>query len=296
MDFKQLQSYIACVKYKSLTNASEKLGIAQPTISIHLKNLEDELKTKLIKRSAKSFEVTPKGKEFYTFAQKILKLRDDLVNDWEKRESTNIKLGISSVQYSYIIPEILLEFNKTYTNTYFDIEQKSSQDIIDGVKLGKYELGLVGMKVDDVDLEFQPFCDDEMVIVTTVNEKFSHMKNSKVELSKILEEPIILREQGSASGKTTKGLLEKIGIGIENLQIVANVNSIESIKDLVVGGLGIAIMSERTVRDYVLNGKLLQFKFPKNIGVRTLYIVCQKDSIQKECVSEFIHFLHQFYK
>ena len=43
MEFKQLESYIAIVKYKNLTTAAEKLGISQPTISVHLKNLEEEL-------------------------------------------------------------------------------------------------------------------------------------------------------------------------------------------------------------------------------------------------------------
>ena len=80
MEFKQLESYIAIVKYKNLTTAAEALGISQPTISIHLKNLEEELHTRLIIRTAKNFEVTQRGQEFFICAQNILKLRDDLVN------------------------------------------------------------------------------------------------------------------------------------------------------------------------------------------------------------------------
>lgn len=65
MEFKQLESYIAIVKYKNLTTAAEALGISQPTISIHLKNLEEELHTRLIIRTAKNFEVTRRGQEFF---------------------------------------------------------------------------------------------------------------------------------------------------------------------------------------------------------------------------------------
>ena len=65
MEFKQLESYIAIVKYKNLTTAAEALGISQPTISIHLKNLEEELHTRLIIRTAKNFEVTQRGQEFF---------------------------------------------------------------------------------------------------------------------------------------------------------------------------------------------------------------------------------------
>ena len=69
MEFKQLESYIAIVKYKNLTTAAEALGISQPTISIHLKNLEEELHTRLIIRTAKNFEVTQRGQEFFICAQ-----------------------------------------------------------------------------------------------------------------------------------------------------------------------------------------------------------------------------------
>ena len=94
MEFKQLESYIAIVKYKNLTTAAEALGISQPTISIHLKNLEEELHTRLIIRTAKNFEVTQRGQEFFICAQNILKLRDDLVNSWNGREAEIIRMGV----------------------------------------------------------------------------------------------------------------------------------------------------------------------------------------------------------
>ena len=72
MDFKQLQSYIAIVKYKSFTIAAEKLGISQPTISTHIRILEEELDSQLVTRTAKNFEITPRGWELYDCAQSIL--------------------------------------------------------------------------------------------------------------------------------------------------------------------------------------------------------------------------------
>ena len=97
MEFKQLESYIAIVKYKNLTTAAEALGISQPTISIHLKNLEEELHTRLIIRTAKNFEVTRRGQEFFVCAQNILKLRDDLINSWNGREAEVIRMGVSTI-------------------------------------------------------------------------------------------------------------------------------------------------------------------------------------------------------
>ncbi len=92
MDFKQLQSYIAVVKYKSFTIAAEKLGISQPTISTHIRILESELDSQLVARTSKNFEITPRGWEMYECAQSILKLRDDMVDRWNGKESKVIRL------------------------------------------------------------------------------------------------------------------------------------------------------------------------------------------------------------
>ncbi len=296
MDFKQLQSFIYCVEYKSLSVASEKLGIAQPTISVHLKNLEDELQTKLINRSSKSFQVTAKGKEFYVCAQNILKLRDDLLLNWKKQKSNTIKMGVSTVQSSYILPEILLQYNKSNENIHFIVEQKDSKQIINDVENGVFEIGLVGMSVENENLTFKKFYEDKLVLVTPVNEKFIALKEkSNSVTAEILHEPIILRESGSGSGKIASSLFKEMNFDENKLQVVANMDNIESIKKLVVGGLGISIMSENTVKDYVEDGKLLQFEFDENLAKRPLYIVYQKDHILNKSANDFIAFLTKFY-
>lgn len=296
MDFKQLESYISCVKYKSLTIASEKIGIAQPTISIHLKNLEEELKTKLINRSAKYFEVTPKGKEFYAFAQNVLKEKSDLLHSWGEEETNTVNLGVSTIYSTYFLPEILLKYSEINDNTYFSIEQKDSKQIINGVKNGVYELGLVGMSVENENLMFDEFFEDTMVLVTPNQEKYSLLKEKNENaLVELLKSPIILREDGSGSGKSVSVLLEKMGIKESKLHLVAKMDNIETIKNLVIGGLGVTIISERVVKDCVSKGELLQFDLPPKYSKRSLYIVHQKDCILKDSANDFISFLKKFY-
>ena len=79
MEIKQLQSFVAVVKYKSFTKAAEKLFVSQPTISAHIRELEEELNKRLILRTTKSIELTPKGKEVFDYALRILDLKDRLV-------------------------------------------------------------------------------------------------------------------------------------------------------------------------------------------------------------------------
>lgn len=297
MEFKQLQSYVEIIKHKNLTTAAEALGISQPTISIHLKNLEDELNSKLIIRTAKNFEITKRGQEFYECAQNILKLKNDLLEKWNGHEAEIIRLGVSTIPSAYILPEVLPKFGSIYENVYFSIEQLDSQKIIDEVHKGSYDAGVVGMCVEDELLSFEKFYQDNMVLITPVNEKYLEIKNKREEyLTELLKAPMILREEGSGSGKSASMFLERMGIKEEQLQIVARINDQEAIKNLVAGGLGISIISEKAVEDYVGAKRLLQFELPKEYTGRTLYIVYQKNYILKECVKTFIHFLKQYYE
>ena len=259
MEFKQLESYIAIVKYKNLTTAAEKLGISQPTISVHLKNLEEELHTRLIIRTAKNFEVTQRGQEFFVCAQNILKLRDDLINSWNGREAEIIRMGVSTIPSAYILPEVLPAFGKEHENVYFSIDQMDSQRVIDEVHKGTYDLGLVGMKTEDELLAFEKFYQDKLVVITPVKEKFLRMKEQQeLPVDHLFQEPVILREEGSGSGKSAGKFLEKMGIREDKLHIAARINDQESIKNLVAGGLGISIVSEKAVKDYVESRRLLQ--------------------------------------
>ena len=76
MEFKQLESFVAVVKHNSFTRAAENLYISQPTISTHIRALEEELNTHLILRTTKSLEITPQGWDAYRYAVKILDLKD----------------------------------------------------------------------------------------------------------------------------------------------------------------------------------------------------------------------------
>lgn len=297
MEFKQLESYIAIVKYKNLTTAAESLGISQPTISIHLKNLEEELHTRLIIRTAKNFEVTQRGQEFFVCAQNILKLRDDLVNSWNGREAEIIRMGVSTIPSAYILPEVLPAFGKEHENVYFSIDQMDSQKVIDEVHKGTYDLGLVGMKTEDELLAFEQFYRDRLVVITPVKAKFLRMKEqTEMSVEILFQEPMILREEGSGSGKSAGRYLEKMGIKEEKLHVAARINDQESIKNLVAGGLGISIVSEKAVKDYVESRRLLQFSLPEEFSGREFYIVYQKNYILKECAEEFIKFLKSYQK
>lgn len=296
MDFKQLQSYITVVKYKSFTTAAEKLGISQPTISTHVRNLEAELGIRLVSRNAKSFEITQRGWEVYESAQEILRVWEQMINRWGEEDEKVVRLGVSTIPSAYILPEVLPDFRQLHNMVRFEISQGDSRSIIDAVRNGGYDLGLVGMKTEDEALEFQPFYHDRMVLITPAVQPYLSMRNQEpVPLKELFTKPMILRERGSGSRRSAERFMAEMGILEEQLTVIARMNDQESIKNLVAGGLGISIISEKAVQDGSDHGRLLKFPLPGEPADRQFYVIHQKGRLLKRYVELFHDYLLDYY-
>lgn len=297
MDFKQLQSFVSVVKYKSFTQAAQHLYLSQPTISAHIRQLEDELGKRLIIRTTKSIEITPKGYEIYEYAVNILNLKDRMIELCHSQTRNIIHVGASTIPSAYILPNILTEYGSLYADTYFSLHQNNSQGIIDGVKEGLFDVGLIGMPAEDESLECIPFFQDHMVLITPVNEHFLALKQqANLSIRDLLKEPIILREKGSGSKKTADHFLDNVGISENDLQIVARINDQEAIKNLVAGGLGISILSEMAARNFITEKRVLDFPLSDYQIARNLYIIFHKNYILKPYINMFIQFIINKYK
>lgn len=296
MEFKQLQSFSAVVKYQSFTKAAERLYLSQPTISTHIRLLEEELNSTLIVRTTKSVEVTPRGRELYECAATILGLRDNLIQRWSDAENKVVQLGASTIPSAYLLPEILPEYGNEHPGTYFTIHQSDSQGIVDGLLNGSFDIGMIGMNCEDESLTCIPFYQDRMVLITPVNEYFQVLKKQEaVPLQQLLREPMILREQGSGSKKSAERFLDSVHIREEALRVTARINDQESIKNLVAGGLGVSIISERAAHNFVEAKRLLMFELPEGSSGRNFYLAFRKNYILKEYVLDFLNYVKRHY-
>lgn len=296
MELKQLESFVAVVKYKSFTQAAKHLYISQPTISSHIQMLEEELKSCLIIRSTKNFEITPRGLELYQCASDMLALRDNLLKSWDGDHKKVIQLGVSTIPSAYIIPELLPAYGNLFPDVYFNVHQNDSQGIIAAMNSGKYDIGMIGVPCDDRQLVCCPFFQDRMVLITPVNEYFLSLKEtSQVSLEVFLQNPVILRENGNGSPKRADRFLESMGISADSLNIVARVNDQEAIKNLTAGGLGISFISEKAAQNFVNEKRLLSFPLPESVAAKSLYLVAHKNDYQKPYVSQFFNFARHYY-
>ena len=295
MEFKQLEAFVAVVDYGSFSEAARKLYLTQPTISTHIRSLEEELHTRLIIRTTKKLTITPKGYQLYDSAVRMLDIRNNLFENFTGSKKQIIDLAASTIPSSYLLPELMAGFGRMYPDVYFHSWQTDSAGAISRVLDGSVDLALTGQNTGDDSCIFIPFCQDDMVIATPVNDHYLQLKERPVTFSDFLKDPIIIRERGSGTKKEMDIFLENAGIEPSSLNVVARMNDLESIKKSIVNGLGISILSARSAVDLKKTKQILLFPLEGTAHKRSFYIVCSKNRILKAPVRQFIQYVKNYY-
>ena len=296
MEFKQLEAFVAVVDYGSFSEAARKLYLTQPTISAHVRSLEEELHTKLILRTTKKTTITTRGYQLYDSAVRMLEIRNNLLENFTGVQKHMIDLAASTIPSSYLLPEILAAFGKTHPDIYFHSIQADSAESINRVLDGTVDLALVGQNTRDETCVFLPFCQDELVIATPITNHYLGLQNKSVTFEDFIKDPIIIREKGSGTKKEMDLFLEQIGVTPNDLNVIARMNDLEGIKKSIVNGLGISILSARSAIDLQKTKQSLLFPLEESAHKRTFYIVYSKNRILKPHVRQFIQFVQNFYR
>ena len=296
MEFKQLESFVDVVDYGSFSEAARKLYLTQPTISAHVRSLEEELHTKLILRTTKKTTITTRGYQLYDSAVRMLEIRNNLLENFTGVQKHMIDLAASTIPSSYLLPEILAAFGKTHPDIYFHSIQADSAESINRVLDGTVDLALVGQNTRDETCVFLPFCQDELVIATPITNHYLGLQNKSVTFEDFIKDPIIIREKGSGTKKEMDLFLEQIGVTPSDLNVIARMNDLEGIKKSIVNGLGISILSARSAIDLQKTKQILLFPLEESAHKRTFYIVYSKNRILKPHVRQFIQFIQNFYR
>ncbi len=291
MEFRQLQTFVEVVHTGSFTDAAANLFLSQPTVSQHIRQIESELGTRLVIRTTRRIEITSEGRTLCAYAEDLLSLRDRMITNCSKKKQHILSIGASTIPSAYILPKVLPSFGKEHPEIYFSIRQSDSAGVENGILEGIYDLGLTGREPEHDQLEATPFCKDHMVLITPVNDFFLEKKRQGASVRELLDEPIILREEGSGSLKAADRYLASEDIREEDLNVVARANDQEAIKNMVAVGMGISFISERAAEGIVEEKRVLSFELPGDAAERRFYAVTRKDEIPSSSRSEFIRFL-----
>ena len=295
MEFKHLEVFVKLVENLSFSVAAEELNISQPTVSLHIKQLEEELDTPLFIRSTRELKITEEGTILYREAKDLLNQRSSLIDRFINPNQKILRLGASTIPTGYILPFVLGRFRKDHPNILIQVEEHNSYETIKRISARKVDAGIVGMKPDDENCEFRPIYQDEFVFITPNIPYYRALQQTKPDLKRLAQEPLIVRESGSAVKQNMELMLNAANISMESLHIITAINNIEVIKRLVVQGAGTSFISKIAVDDMIDRGELLAFSL-EHIPhrYRDLYLVWNKKITLPAYLQEFLDYALEY--
>ena len=256
MDIRQLQIFVAVLEAKSFSRAAKRVFLTQPTVSGHIRALEESLDLRLFDRSGKTVSPTAAGETLYPRALEILKLVDqvrDEMNVFKGGDSGFVRLGGSNIPGQYILPRLLGEFKEERPNVQVSLKIGDTASVIDMVLYREIDLGMVGGMIPNRHLSFDPCFDDELVLITHQDHELC--KRDEVLPEELVNYPFIVREEGSGTRMAAERAFKEAGIGgFNGFKVIAEMGSTEAVKQAVKGGVGLAIVSRRSVEDDLAAG------------------------------------------
>ncbi|MCR4804588.1 MAG: LysR family transcriptional regulator [Clostridia bacterium] len=289
MELKQLRSFIAVVESGSFTKAAGASYTSQPTISAHIKALEEELNVQLIARDTKNLRVTEKGRELYECALSMVQIQERLLKKWAGEQEKTIVIGASTIPSAYVLPPLLGAFQAQHPDIRLQIRQGDSAAIAEAVENGSCDLGVVGEDLSGR-LQCTQLAEDRTVIISPNNDLYAKIMASG-SVDKLLRSPVIFREIGSASRRSAENLLASLGKRPEELNIIAVLNDQEAIKNLVASGMGISFVSALAAAREAEDGRLLTFDTGLPEAQRRFFLAQRKNAKLPEPAEEFRRFL-----
>ena len=288
MDFHHLKIFVSVYKNKSFTRASEEMHISQPTISEHMKNLENSLDCRLFDRLGRSILPTAEAEVLYPKALQILDDMEQLQEEVTAAATTikgKLVFGASTIPGAYILPGVACSFKNQNPDVAFEILIEDSARITNMVLQHELLCGIVGARMTTDKLNYTPLIEDELILVAA--KKILNQKT--ITLEKLVKVPFLQRESGSGTRQTLETFLEKNNHTSEKFNIVATLGSTSAVLQAAKEGLGAAVIS-RIAAQEALDNKLLQEIRIKNLKMqRKFYLVCQK---KRTLPAQYLAFIH----
>lgn len=169
--FKLLQTFIAVYETRSFSKAADQLFISQPSVSVHIKQLETELKTTLFDRNGRT-ELAPT-----TNARMLYQRALALLDDWQKttdnlvqNQRTTIKIGASQTSATVLLPKMVAHIKKDdFNTTDFQIEMHNSEEILAGILNHQFDIGLIEKPITHDFIVREAIATDQLVLAGNPN-------------------------------------------------------------------------------------------------------------------------------
>ncbi len=261
MEIKQLKTFSTVAKTGNFSYASELLGYAQPTVTTHIKLLESEFKVKLFERLGHKIKLTQEGERLLFYADNILKYSAEAESLFSENEafSGKITIGANESFSAVRLPIILKEYIQKYPNTDISLKFGSVKLIHDSLQNNEVDIAFfLTREILFPDLIVETLIDEPIVTVASPSHPLT--LKASVDIKDFENQDLIITQENCTYRTMLENLFNEAEV---HPKTAIGINNIHAIKQLVMSGLGIAILPRISVEYEITQGLLAEIPWNK---------------------------------
>ncbi len=253
LTLRQLQIFDSVVRLGGYTKAAEALNLSQPTVSMQIKKLSETLGLPLMEQVGRQVHPTAAGRDVFNTAREILSgvvALDDLASEHKGVVRGDLSLAVIT-SATYFMPHLLGAFINRHPDLQPRLTITNRANVLERLKSNQDDLLIMGQVPSEIAVEAHPLIDNEMVVVAPPGHALLAKKN--IPLKRIAQERFLVREPGSGTRLAVDRLLAKHNITATPFM---ELGSAEAIKQGVLAGLGISVLSRRNIQYELASGHI----------------------------------------
>jgi DNA-binding transcriptional LysR family regulator len=267
--------------------------MSQPSVSHHIKTLEQEMGVVLFRRTSSGLQLTEAARVLLPWARRLLhdtntmqamvsSIRDEVVGE--------LRITCSTTAGKYILPQMAARFCQRFPGVKVRILACTPEDVALGLLQGEAHLGVVSREVLDASLESQEFFRDTITLIVPAQHRWAFRR--MIEPGELLEEPLIMREETSGTRHVVLSELAKHDISLDDLNIFMELGNAEAIVRTVAAGYGIAFVSNLATACPLERGNVVDIQVQGTDLKRTIFMLREAKSSPHRPRDAFWGFVH----
>lgn len=291
MNLKKLEAFIAVLEKRSFSEAAAALKSSQPSISLKIKSLEEELGTELLERGPSAIKPTTSGSLVYQAAKEIIQRWGQLEDDLQRFQDTltgTLTIGASTIPGTYLVPGWIKNFRKLFPMVDVAIEIGDSKEILDKLLDHQVDVGIVGIHQQPGRVVSRLISTDSLVLI--VPKEFPLPPPGELDFNLLKQFDLVLREEGSGTRKEMEEYLAMHGFSLADFHTSVMIGSSEAVISAVEAGLGISFVSKLAAVP-ALKANRIRIVDSFNPYQRNFYFSTLSETANRPIIREFADFL-----
>lgn len=292
MDLRRLEVFVKVAELGSFSRAAEALFLTQPTVSEHVRGLEDDLGVQLLDRLGRGASPTPAGELLLGYARRMLALTREArqaIERFQGRTIGELVVGGSTIPGEYLLPALIGQFKAKFPEISISLRVSASRQVSEWVEEGRVEIGVVGARPASRGLVARELMADTMVVVVSPEHRWA--SRGGVTLADLRLEPLVLRERGSGSREAFERAIGDAGLDLSAFRVAGEMGSTQAVKQAVRAGIGVAMISRRAVEDECRARLLVCVKVTDLSVVRSFHLVTHRERTRSPLAQAFLEFV-----